>query len=153
MLHVLFLKRKFTIQLTCKYIWLKEIVNTVDIDLIARANIELHFQMILYVTKRVYPTIFSREKYEKDAATGENVTFGCGFDIVIVSAKFWRHPQQSTFHSAHGTSVSVADSFAQSKIRQFELLAIHRNQNVIRFNVAVNKFFRVDVIKTVSDLV
>ena len=109
--------------------------------------------MILYVTKRVYPTIFPREKNEKDAAAWENVTFGCGFDIVIVSAKFWRHPQQSTFHSAHGTGVLGADFFAQTEIRQFELLAIHRNQNIIRFNISVNKFLRVDVIKAISDLI
>ncbi len=59
---------------------------TVDINWFARANIKLHFQMILYITKRVYTTIFPREENEKDAAAWENVTFGCGF--VIFTLKF-----------------------------------------------------------------
>ena len=83
------------------------------------------------------------QKNVKDAAHWEDVAGGRGarsaIFVIVEIQNFRRHEVDWAFHSAHGERATGRDRFAQSEIGNFQTkLRIGRNENVVRFDVAMH---------------
>lgn len=64
---------------------------TMNVNCVALLNVGINLEMVDDVAKRMYPAVFPREKYKKDATARENVTLLCdfNFNVFVISLKLF----------------------------------------------------------------